>query len=388
VARPVGDLVRLAYYPFLPEVRQAMRDEGVAVEDLLSSPLYRASRVRALERIHGALGDGIPAPRIATERDALLELLSIPVARMLVADCDEKPLVARYAAAEARLAASHLGRDPDPAALETALEALGVPAERTEQGWRLHFSDYIRLAPLQDPEWKLIRRSVAAGYLALDDSAMVRLASESLSRRLVAELDAERAKPMPPALVEALAPLVAELEPRLEQARKDWTSGDFGPVQPGLFPPCVKAIFDELRTGNNVPHHGRFAFATFLHTIGWNAEQIMDYLAATPNFDREKSRYQIEHITGQKGVESYMVPNCSTMQTNGVCPLSARDGVCFRIKNPLGYYRVRLRLQQKDERAAALRQEATAAATPAASSPAAMPVAADPAGPARLAPPS
>ncbi|MCA1818619.1 MAG: hypothetical protein ABR562_07115 [Thermoplasmatota archaeon] len=349
----MADLVRLAYYPFLPEVRDAMRDEGPAMAELLSSPFYQASRARAVQRVEGAISSGIPAPAIVSERDALLELLSVALARMLVAELDEKPLVQRYAAAEARLAAAHLARDPDEAALDAACEALGIAADRTEVGWRLHFSDYIRLAPLHEPEWKLIRRPVAAGIVTVADGEMVRLVQETLQRRIVAELDAERTRAMPAEVSAALAPLALAIEPRLEEARKEWTSGDFGPVQPGLFPPCIKAIFDELRQGNNVPHHGRFAFATFLHTIGWNAEQIMDYLATTPNFDREKSRYQIEHVTGQKGVESYMVPNCSTMQTNGVCPLEKRDTVCFSIKNPLGYYRKRLRYQQREDDAKA-----------------------------------
>jgi DNA primase large subunit len=347
------DLVRLAHYPFLPEVREAVREAGPGLAELLASPLYSGSRARALERLEGALGAGIAPPRVGSEREALLELLSVPVARMVVADLGEKPLLQRYAAAEARLARDHVARDPDPEALPRAASALGIAAEPGNGGWAMHFSEYIRLAPLQEPEWKLIRRPVAAGTVTLAADEMARLVQEALARRIVQELEAEKSRPLPPEVAAALEPLEARLEPRLEEARKEWTSGDFGPVQPGLFPPCVKEIFGELSQGRNVPHHGRFAFATFLHTIGWNAEQIMDYLSATPNFDREKSRYQIEHVTGQKGVESYMVPNCSTMQTNGVCPLDKRDGVCARIKNPLGYYRVRLKLQRREEAAKA-----------------------------------
>jgi DNA primase large subunit len=139
------------------------------------------------------------------------------------------------------------------------------------------------------------------------------------------------------------------LAPKLEEAREAWSQGDFGPVQPELFPPCIKEIFESLKRSENVPHHGRFAFATFLHTVGWNSEQILDYLASTPNFDREKSRYQIEHVTGGKSVQAYTPPGCATMQTNGVCPLAKRDGLCFKIKHPLNYYRAQLRFRRQDE---------------------------------------
>jgi len=355
-----ASLVRLAHYPFLPEVRDAVRQAGPDLPTLLASPLYQGARTRARQRIEGALGEGFAAATILDERTALLELLSIPVARMAVVLLADATLIKRYAAAEAARARATLARDPDLEALPRAAAALGIPIEATEQGFRLHFSDYIRLAPTHNPEWKLIRRTVAAGFLLLAPAELARLCEEALARRITDELEAERGKPLPPEAKSALAPLMASLEPQLEEARANWSSGDFGPVQPQLFPPCIKEIFESLKRNENVPHHGRFAFATFLHTVGWNSEQILDYLSSTPNFDREKSRYQIEHVSGAKSVQAYTPPGCGTMQTNGVCPLAKRDNLCVRIKHPLSYYRSQLRQQQRDqERAAAL-----AAATP------------------------
>ncbi|HJQ92729.1 MAG TPA: hypothetical protein VJ874_00415, partial [Candidatus Thermoplasmatota archaeon] len=192
----------------------------------------------------------------------------------------------------------------------------------------------------------LVLRTVDKGQVKVDRKDAIRLVQEALARRIVEELEAERGKPMPGPVQDALEPLVERLTPKLDAARESWTTGDFGPVQPDLFPPCIKEVFEALKRRENVPHHGRFALATFLNTIGWGAEQILDYLSATPNFDREKSRYQIEHVTGQKGVGAYTPPGCATMQTNGVCPLDKRDSVCFTIKHPLSYYRKQLRRQQ------------------------------------------
>jgi hypothetical protein len=31
-----------------------------------------------------------------------------------------------------------------------------------------------------------------------------------------------------------------------------------------------------------------------------------------------------------------------------VCPLDKRDGLCFKIKHPLSYYRARIRFQERD----------------------------------------
>lgn len=341
----------MAYYPFLPEVRDAVREAGPDLSAVLTSPLYQGVRDRATQRIDGALADGFAPANVWDQRSALLELLSVPLARMLAASFADKILINRYAAAEARVVHDHLVRDPDPEAIDQALAALGIPAERLEAAgdgvWRLHITAYIRAAP-QDQAWRLILRPVAAGHVELDRNEMARLVQEALQRRITTELESERARPMPEEIKNALAPLIAHLEPRVEEARLTWNTGDFGPVQPDLFPPCIKEVFEALKRSENVPHHGRFAFATFLHTVGWNSEQILDYLSTTPNFSREKSRYQIEHITGEKSVQAYTPPGCATMQTNGTCPLDKRDGLCFKIKHPLNYYRAQLRFKGKD----------------------------------------
>lgn len=347
------DLVRLAYYPFLPEVREAVREAGPDMDAVLNSRQYDGVRRRAMQRVEGALGSGFPAAQVMDERTGLLELLSIPVARMLIVAMGEKAVVPRYAAAEARLVHDRIVADADDEAVTQSCLALGIPADLGDGVWRLHFSAYIRLAPVQLPEWKLIRRPVAAGNVWLDRSDMARLIEEALKRRIADDLETERTKLLPDAVKAVLAPMLEALAPKLEEARDAWSQGDFGPVQPELFPPCIKEIFESLKRSENVPHHGRFAFATFLHTVGWSSEQILDYLSSTPNFDREKSRYQIEHVSGGKSVQAYTPPGCGTMQTNGVCPLAKRDGLCFKIKHPLSYYRAQLKFRTRDEEKAA-----------------------------------
>lgn len=365
-AADAARLVRLAFYPFLPEVRQAVRELGPDLQDVLTSPLHAAVRARACDRIEGALGEGIPNMLVVDERTAMQELLSVAVARMLCVALAEKQLTTRYAQAEARRAHDALTADEDPEALPTAAAAVGLPlVEDGEASFRMHFADYLKAAP-SESSWKLVLRTVEKGQVRVDRKEAIRLVQEALARRITEELEGERGKPMPGPVQDALEPLVEKVTPKLDAARESWTTGDFGPVQPDLFPPCIKEVFEALKRRENVPHHGRFALATFLNTIGWGSEQILDYLSVTPNFDREKSRYQIEHVTGQKGVGAYTPPGCATMQTNGVCPLDKRDSVCFTIKHPLGYYRKQLRRQQWRADRDAARVAASAAGKPAA----------------------
>jgi len=105
-------------------------------------------------------------------------------------------------------------------------------------------------------------------------------------------------------------------------------------------PPCIRALLSNALNGTNLPHSGRFALVSFLHTIGMGSEQILALFSQSPDFDESKSIYQIKHITGElNDTEGYTPPECHTMKSNGLC--IEGDELCTRIKHPLNYYRLR-----------------------------------------------
>ncbi len=345
------DLVRLAYYPFLPEVKDAVRELGPDMGQVLGSPIYGPVRDRGMARIEGALADRtIPPVQITDERGALQELLSIPIARMLCVLLADRSLIGRYAAAEGIRLEEILRQDPD--SLPTIADALGIPVQQ-DGGWRIHFSDYLRFAPIHETGWKMILRPMDKGWIPLSEPSVARLCRAALEDRIQTELDEERQHPVHQDVQEALQPYVDELGPKLAEARENWNTGEFGPINKGAFPPCINQLFQDMKDGKMIPHHGRFAMASFLATIGMTVEDIMDFYKEIPNFDPDKSRYQIEHIAGERGVDRYTPPGCSTMQTHSICPLEQRDNLCFKIKHPLNYYRARQRFQKQDEEKAA-----------------------------------
>ena len=343
------DLVRLAYYPFLPQVRDAVRELGPDLPTLLSSNLYAGIRRRAMDRLRAALDqEPIEVIAVRNDRDALAEIMYVPVARMLAVLLADRSQVHRYAAAEGARLEATLKQDPD--ALAEIAASVGVAVSGPP--WRMHFADYLTVAPLWEDDWKLIQQPLARGWLPLKDAQLAALCRHGLTQRIQAELEAEMEKPVHDEIREPLQEYLDVLGPLLAEARKDWNTGDFGPVQDALFPPCIQTIFEDMASGKMITHHARFAIASFLATIGMTADDIQTYFATIPNFDPDKSRYQITHIAGEQGVEKYTPPGCGTMQTNGVCPLEKRDNLCFKIKHPLNYYRARIRFQQEDEKKA------------------------------------
>ena len=74
----------------------------------------------------------------------------------------------------------------------------------------------------------------------------------------------------------------------------------------------------------NPSHFGRFAFVAFLHNQGYSEREILSVFEALRpiDFDKEKTLYQIHHITENQ----YVPPSCATLREMGYC----RDSCILR----------------------------------------------------------
>ena len=120
-------------------------------------------------------------------------------------------------------------------------------------------------------------------------------------------------------------------------ARKsEFSTEVFKEVMPDCFPPCMVCALSNARTGVNLPHSMRFALTSFLLNVGMSAEGVIELFRASPDFDEERTKYQVMHIRGATGTV-YKSPSCATMATYGNC--IGKETLCDRVSHPLGYYR-------------------------------------------------
>jgi Eukaryotic-type DNA primase, large subunit len=110
---------------------------------------------------------------------------------------------------------------------------------------------------------------------------------------------------------------------------------EFSEINKDHFPPCMKFLVSEIKRGSNISHSGRFALTSFLSSVGMSRDEIIKIYRSSPDFDEEKTRYQVEHITGSSGTV-YRCPSCATMKTYGNC--IGEDEDCRWVSNPMGRY--------------------------------------------------
>jgi DNA primase large subunit len=327
-----------ARYPFRSTAREAVE----AAEVDLAAVVAGESAVveRAMGRIRGALRDGTVGD---PHRRTRVELLSYPVARVLVSLVDEHVLVHKYARAEAATAHERFSEEfaaatefqstqTDRLRLTDLLAEfdLARAVRETPEGYCVSVGAYLEHAADQwGDEWRLVNRDLRAGEVPLSEDELLVLCRQAVRHRVEEGLPFE----VPEAIAE-------ELEEEIEQVRELLAdlelTRDIDTVVPDLFPPCMKHLLDQVQKGEHLEHHSRFAIASFLTSIGMGTDEIVDLFQVNPGFGEEVTRYQVDHIRGATSPTEYSPPSCATMQSYGDCV--NMDDRCETISHPLSYY--------------------------------------------------
>ncbi|MDW7728026.1 MAG: DNA primase regulatory subunit PriL [Candidatus Methanoperedens sp.] len=323
------DVLDFANFPFTNCALRYVEGLDFQLDELFSELAFEGVRVRGKERVLQAMGDGIAKPDISDETDAKMELLSYPVARILVSCINDTFLTRRYSLAEAK-SAHELFKNLSLASLKELASDFNIDITIGEHISGIHFTDYVRFA-VREPRWKLINRNMDHGTVQISNKEFARIMEEAARKRIESNLPAD----VPPGICTVLEDAILEIRGEMEARRTEFSIDGFKEIMPDCFPPCVVHALSGACSGVNLTHTMRFALTSFLLNIGMNVDGIIDLFNVSPDFDEEKTRYQVMHIQGATGT-AYKSPSCSTMLTYGNC--IGKDSVCERISHPLGYY--------------------------------------------------
>ena len=360
---------RHARYPFLDAAREAVEQAGVSLADLIAADRDRPAVERGRERVERALVAGTVEPdrRI----DPRTELLSYPVARVIVSLLDAPGAVEKYAAAEAATASERfteefrregdadrqatLGAGADAGAgagraggdapsgdgftVEAFLREFGLDDAvlARDDEYRVAVAEYLRLAP-DGEAWRLAVRELSDGRVTVTRGELSELLRSAVERRVADGLPLS----VPPAVADPLEPTVEAVASRIAGA--DYPRSFDAEADPAAFPPCVRALLERVREEESLPPRSRFSLAAFLAAAGLDEEGIASLCGRDADGDG-RFAYALDRLVGDG---SYPPPSCETMQAYGDCV--NRDDLCARIDHPLEYYAARL--DEESERAA------------------------------------
>jgi DNA primase large subunit len=330
----------LSHFPFLKKAQDHIKSRFASLDTLLADSKGEALVTRAVDRIRESIATkkGFP-PEVSGAAEE--EIAVYALARIIVSCVNDRQLIDRLTRFEADRAYSFLVSEEEwnqhyrQEAGEYSRLCVTLAAEmgiRIAQD-RMPLADYVELvSPLHQDRFNLVNRRLDRGFVGIKREERYELLRERI--RVLLRRDLPHRVPAP--VCEKLAPRVSQLK----KAYQEHMLQQFGAIEEEAFPPCMQALITALTSGTNLSHAGRFALTTFLHTAGMSAPAIGQFFARSPDFDMEKTMYQVEHITGRGGSGTeYTTPACAAMRTTGICV--HRDALCERVNHPLSYYKAK-----------------------------------------------
>lgn len=357
-----------ARYPFFETARTAVQETDVALPTLIAEDAPAVERGR--ERVERALMEGTTAPEDPHAWQPRDELLSYPIARILVSLIDAPAAVEKYAEAEAATAYDRFTDD-----FETGDDGLrSTPSERVtldrflrefdladdvrpetasgrgsrtqaggEDRYWIAVGSYLRLTDDRGERWRLVNRELADGEVRVTQDELYRLLRVAVRRRVADGLPFDvTASSGGPDLAAELESEVAHLRDLL--AERD-SVGDIDTVVPDLFPPCMTDLLERAQRGADLSPQGSFALLAFLTGIGMDLEETLAFCRDT-SLDPEAIRYQTEYLRDDGGTQ-YPPPSCETLHEYGLC--DNEDDHWDVSSHPLVYYKKTLAAADDEE---------------------------------------
>jgi len=340
------ELQTLSKYPFLDSAKQYVKENKLSVMEILDDPLYERARATGVERLDNAFQKRDVGNRsLVSESDCVMELLSYPIARMISVCIGDNYFKRRYALGEAVHAYKNLLQEPTSFLLDVSKEfGINVKHESEKNLIKIFFVDYLKHAPTRYKEWKMINRTMDEGYIKITQKDLARIIQEALRSRINQELDERDCNRT---VKEIFVSDIQRIQNMVTTHRKKIEAAPVGKLDVKKLPPCMKDILAAIQAGENVPHMGRFALVSFLNSLKLSTKDILKLFSTAPDFEEEKSRYQVEHIAGNISSTSYKPPACDKMRTYGICPVEKMDELCKRKRHPMSYYKAKWYAEKK-----------------------------------------
>lgn len=342
------ELSLISKYPFLNASKEYIKNNNLSIQEILDDPIYERARITGVERLDNAFNKRDVGNRtLVTESDQIMELLSYPISRMIAVCIDDVYFKRRYALGEAVHAYKNLINESTPFLLKIANEfELNVIFDKDTHKISIYFVDYLHHAPTRYKQWKMINREMKNGYIKITHKDLARIIQEALRTRINNELDEKKCSR---SVFETFSSDIKRIQNSVMIHRKNIEAAPIGKLDTKKLPSCMKNILAAIQAGENVPHMGRFALVSFLHSLRLSNNEILKLFSTAPDYEEERTRYQVEHITGYSSSTAYSPPGCDKMRTYGICPTEEIDELCRKKRHPLSYYKAKWKQEKNNK---------------------------------------
>ena len=305
----------LADYPFLPETKEYVKQQGITMDFLASDPKIAEAGFR---RVEDAV-NGIPYEN----EDPMTDITTFLTACLLLNKSKARVIVGKFALQEALRMEAHMEEDRQSGITGYILSYLfGTKVKINGNNWIIPVPNYIaRCHRYGDKSWKLVNQTVVGGSVHIDPKHSRRLAREDMVTQVK-----DMVFHVPPFKAPATFDMFVE---KLQNREDTYRSHDRDKGKRGD-PPCIKHMINEMAVGNNLNDFGRFTLGVYMHQKGNTPEESNELYRGAPDYSERVTLYKLRHVAKH----NYSCPGCNRVEEAGHCFPVER---CRKIRNPIHF---------------------------------------------------
>ncbi len=367
-------------YPWLPSLKDyyseiALKDPSEFISEAFSEQFGNELKERILELFYAAFDN---LEEISEYKTDSLNIYTYFLLKILLYALDNQMITNRVANLYSKITYNKLIKEKNHSTIYDICQNLGLRIkyynppvnygkiiikdqhQNLVTNFMVHFIDYLKLTSnLRDEYRKLVHNSLSEGFVFIRNKRLIRLIQEYVrSKLLIKETDDKASLNV---FLEKVSK-IKEFKEIFDKILTVWTERkeefeyvfkiDFEDKEDiiTLYPPCVKEILRKTQEGQNLIHNERLFIVWFLLALDYPVEKVVDLFSTLPDFDREKTFYQV-NFAKKKHYTPY---KCLTLKSLNLCmAVSYKDELCLtgygaeepserkKLAHPLAYTQIK-----------------------------------------------
>jgi DNA primase large subunit len=369
-------------YPWLPSLKDyyseiALKDPSEFVSEAFSSEFRTELKERILRLFQAAFEN---LENLSDYKTDSLNIYSYLLLNILLYALNNQMITNRLANLYSKMTYDQLIKEKNDSPIYDICQNLGLKIRyyeppiiygkiiRKREGehhdikanFTIHFTDYLKLASnLRDEYRKLVHNSISGGYVFIQKKGLIRLIQEYVRTKLLIK-ETEDKNSLRSFLEKILK--IEDFKDLYNEILNAWTERkeefeyvfkiDFDDKEDllTLYPPCVQEILRKTQEGQNLIHTERLFIVWFLLALDYPVEKVVDLFSTLPDFDREKTTYQVNFAKKKQ----YIPYKCLTLKSLNLCmAMSYKDELCLegygsiepserkKLAHPLAYTQIK-----------------------------------------------
>ena len=324
-------------FPFSKKAKEHLKDSNISVDNIPENAIKKA----ALMVSRAFSGNVYSINSEAFSKEFLdTEITAFPAAKMFVSVMKAPNIIEKFSLMIYKSTFNYLVEN------DNAKDLCQELADDFELKYSLsQEKDCFVEVPLEeflkinfiDEEIKLLNKPLSKGIVYLNVNDFARFLAEKAYVKVFDSLPIKKEN-VPKTIVELSKSVDSQL---VVMEKKTFDLKLAGKIDPNLFPPCMKVLYNDQLAGKKLHYMARLALASFLHKLGMSKQEMLILYSKSPDFKKQIAEYHIDRILAS----DLSSPGCKKLWDYGL-RVSECEKEC-KFKHPLQWYISKLRIRNQ-----------------------------------------